>query len=371
MKVAGSVAFRCAEADHIAVTYLNLPSCETSSMLLKTADRKDTTIAELEQLAVVAPANRKADIEQELRNIRSGLRGEQEAAYQIDFHLKESKRTVVIHDLRLDIAGRIAQIDHILIHRTLNVFVLETKHLHAGIKITEEGEFLRWSDYRKTYEGMASPFAQNDRHIAVLKDAFAQIEMPSRMGFRLSPTFVSFVLVSPNARVDRPKRFDTSRIIKADVILDALERKIDKEPFLETLGSIGRYVSFETIVDIGRKLVALHKPAEFDFAARFATAKLNVAKEPLPVGPLTGSKFETFGDGAGDTECRNCHGKDLMILHGKFGYYFKCKSCAGNTPIRIACGRDGHKERIRKDARSFFRECDDCRTSKLFFTNPA
>jgi hypothetical protein len=340
-------------------------------MLLKMADRKDTAIAELERLAAVAPANRKADIEQELRNMRSGLRGEQEAAYQIDFHLKESKRTVVIHDLRLDIAGRIAQIDHILIHRTLNVFVLETKHLHAGIKITEEGEFLRWSDYRKTYEGMASPFAQNDRHIAVLKDAFAQIEMPSRMGFRLSPTFVSFVLVSPNARVDRPKRFDTSRIIKADVILDAVENKLDKLPLVETLSSIGRFVSFETILDIGRKLVALHKPAEFDFAARFATAKLNVAKEPLPVGPLTGSKFETFGDGAGDTECRNCHGKDLMILHGKFGYYFKCKSCAGNTPIRIACGRDGHKERIRKDARSFFRECDDCRTSKLFFTNPA
>jgi hypothetical protein len=109
-------------------------------MLLKMADRKDTAIAELERLAAVAPANRKADIEQELRNMRSGLRGEQEAAYQIDFHLKESKRTVVIHDLRLDIAGRIAQIDHILIHRTLNVFVLETKHLHAGIKITEEGE---------------------------------------------------------------------------------------------------------------------------------------------------------------------------------------------------------------------------------------
>src|SRR5437016_1060418 len=114
-------------------------------MLLKTADRKEAAIAELERLKVVAPANRKADIEQELRIMRAGLRGEEEAAYLIDFHLKESKRTVIIHDLRLEIGGRVAQIDHILIHRTLNVFVLETKHLHAGIKITEEGEFLRWS----------------------------------------------------------------------------------------------------------------------------------------------------------------------------------------------------------------------------------
>ena len=70
-----------------------------------------------------------------------------------------------------------------------NVFVLETKHFHAGLKITEEGEFLRWNDFRKTYEGMPSPFAQNDRHIAVLRDAFKQIDMPKRLGVRLSSTY--------------------------------------------------------------------------------------------------------------------------------------------------------------------------------------
>ena len=103
--------------------------------------------------------------------------------------MRDSKRSAVIHDLRLEIGGRVAQIDHLLLHRTLTVFVLETKHLHAGIKITEEGEFLSWNDYKKSYEGMASPFAQNERHIAVLRDAFDRVEMPTRMGVRLTPVF--------------------------------------------------------------------------------------------------------------------------------------------------------------------------------------
>src|SRR3546814_12221508 len=79
----------------------------------------------------------------------------------------------LIHDLRLEHGSRTAQIDHLLINRWMDVYVLETKHFHAGIKITEDGEFLRWNNYQKTYEGMASPLEQNERHIQVLKDVRA------------------------------------------------------------------------------------------------------------------------------------------------------------------------------------------------------
>lgn len=72
-------------------------------MLLKSADRKDEQIAELERLLSISPSEKKAKIEQELRNIRAGLKAEQEAAYLIDFHLKDSKNTLVIHDLRIEV----------------------------------------------------------------------------------------------------------------------------------------------------------------------------------------------------------------------------------------------------------------------------
>jgi len=125
------------------------------------------------------------------------MKGEQEAAYLIDFHFKDRESWIVVHDLRLEVNGRVAQIDHLLLHRCLDCYVLETKHFSSGMKITEDGEFLRWNHYRKTYEGMPSPLTQNDRHVAVLGDAFGKIEMPTRLGIRLSPTFYPFVLVSP------------------------------------------------------------------------------------------------------------------------------------------------------------------------------
>jgi hypothetical protein len=340
-------------------------------MLLKSADKKDEQIAELERLVSIAPTGSKARIEQELRNIRAGLKGEQEAAYLIDFGLRESRNTLVIHDLRFEIDGRVAQIDHLLLHRSLTVFVLETKSFHAGLKITEEGEFLRWNGFKKAYEGMASPVAQNERHIAVLKDVFDRVDMPTRLGLRLAPTFESYILVSPNARVDRPKKYDTSRVLKADMLMDALDKRFEKEGVFERLTSTAKLVSLETLEDIGRQLIARHQPVKFDYAAKFGLNKVAdpapVVEEPTPVAYIAVADQIKIDDRA---KCRGCESGNLSVQYGKYGYYFKCADCDGNTPTKIGCGKDGHKERIRKDGPKFFRECEQCKTSSLYFVNP-
>lgn len=337
-------------------------------MILKSVDKKDDQIADLERLGTIAPADRKAKIEQELRAVRAGLKAEQEAAYLIDFHLKDSKNTLVIHDLRLDVGGRVAQIDHLLLHRTLTVFVLETKSFHAGLKITDDGEFLRWNDYKKTFEGMASPVAQNERHVLVLKDAFKQLDMPTRLGMRLSPTFEPYVLVSPNARVDRPKKHETSRVLKADMLIDAIDKRFEKESVLETVAAMAKFVSTDTLQDIGRQLVRRHQPIKFDYAAKFGlsgmAATAPVVEEPAPAAYVADKGQTTEKPG-----CRSCSSEKLSIQYGKYGYYFKCADCDGNTPIKIGCGKEGHKERIRKDGSKFFRECEQCNSSALYFVN--
>ena len=308
-----------------------------------------------------APADRKRRIEQELRVVQAGVKGEQEAAYLIDFHFKDRESWVVIHDLRLEIDGRVAQIDHLLLHRCLDCYVLETKHFSSGMKITEDGEFLRWNHYKKTYEGMASPLAQNDRHVAVLRDAFDRIEMPTRLGVRLSPVFYPFVLVSPTARVDRPRKFDSSRIIKADALRDTINGLIDKTSVLNAIGSAARLVSVETLQEIGKQLVALHKPAAFDVAARFGITD----RESTPAPAM--SRVRIRGEKA---SCRACGSETLAIQYGKFAYYFKCTACGGNTPIKLTCGHAGHRERLRKDVARFYRECAECKSSSLYFVNP-
>lgn len=345
-------------------------------MIIKNADDKTSQIQQLEGLLNVANADQKNKITQELRNLRAGIKAEQEAAYLIDFDLSKSQNTLVIHDLRLEIGGRVAQIDHLLINRTLNIFVLETKHFHAGLKITEDGEFMSWNDFKKCYEGMPSPFAQNERHIAVLNDALARIDMPSKVGLRLSPVCHSYVLVSSKARIDRPKKFDTSRIIKSDMLTATLDKFFDKAGVLEVVGSLARCLSTETLEKVGQTLLRMHRPASFDYAAKFGIQQVQQLSPSVTVAPPVVAKPElapqvvaSSGKPADQHTCRECKSTKLSVQYGKYGYYFKCGDCDSNTPIKISCGKNGHKERIRKNGLKFYRECSDCGSSDLFFVN--
>lgn len=355
-------------------------------MLLKEADPKDQTIQELERLLGEGKGSRRKDIERELRIMKAGINGEKDAAYFIDFEYKASANWIVIHDLRLEVGDRVAQIDHLLMNRILECFVLETKHFKTALRITDDGEFERFDEYDKRWDGLPSPIAQNDRHIAVLRDAFATIDMPTRLGLRLAPTFINLVLVSPSARVERPKGFDTSKVIKADVLKSVLERDAPAG-VLDAIGSVARVVSSETLQDIGRKLLKLHRPKPMDVRARFgaATGELAAAGGTRGSGRLAqsdvagrpnarpGSTVVPSGILAREDDppprCKGCNGAKLAILYGS-SYYFKCADCGTNTPARVNCGQAGHRERLRKDGRNFFRECADCGTSVLYFINP-
>jgi hypothetical protein len=106
----------------------------------------------------------------------------------------------------LEINRRIVQIDHNFIRFYTGCLSTKTKHFNAAIKINGQGEFLRWNNYQKTFEGMPSLIAQNERHKTVLNDFFKQSEMPKRLGMKLIPKAECFVLVSNNARIDRQKQ---------------------------------------------------------------------------------------------------------------------------------------------------------------------
>jgi hypothetical protein len=130
---------------------------------------------------------------------RRGEKNEENAAYFLDFHLKDSQNWVVNHDLRIEHRGKAAQIDHLVVGRFLYMFVLESKSFSYGIETTPEGEFLRWNG--KAYQGIESPIEQNNQHI------FAMI------------TYRNVVLISPKSKIegnrrvgDRPKGGSEERL---------------------------------------------------------------------------------------------------------------------------------------------------------------
>jgi len=335
-------------------------------VLIKPMDDRAAELAELEHAVASLQGKAQQRAAADLRQRRAGLKGEQDAAYLIDFHYGASKHRAVIHDLRLEHAGRVAQIDHLIITRWLDCYVLESKHFHAGIKITEQGEFLRWNDFKRTFEGMESPLEQNQRHIAVLKDVMATLDLPVRLGLTIRPSFHSFVLVSGKARIDRPKTFDTGRVIKVDQIKSAISKDVDEESTLTTLASMAKMVSVDTVRNVAEQLVGMHRPVQWNIPKPSALPPSKSG--PAADGPSSLAQAPATSMMDGGPRCKRCGSHDGAILYGKYGYYFKCAGCSENTKIRFQC-QPGHKPKLRKAGDHFFRECAECGTSQQYFVN--
>ncbi len=113
-------------------------------MLIKAADDKQPQINALEALLARpdVDAQTRRRIEQEVRMIRAGASGERDAAYEIEFHLGANKNQMTVRDLRIEVDGRVAQIDRLIINRLLDVWVCESKHFAEGVAINEHGEWV-------------------------------------------------------------------------------------------------------------------------------------------------------------------------------------------------------------------------------------
>ena len=158
-------------------------------MQIKAADDKqpqlDALTALLARPDVGADTRRR--METEIRKVRAGAAGERDAAYEIEFHFGAESNRVTIHDLRLEVDGRVAQIDHLIIDRVLTVWVCESKHFSEGVAVDDYGEWTGF--YQRRPYGTGSPIEQNRKHIAVLNDVFAKrlVEPVKRRGFTIYP----------------------------------------------------------------------------------------------------------------------------------------------------------------------------------------
>ncbi len=85
---------------------------------------------------------------------------------------------MVLHDLRLECDGRVAQIDHLLMNRFLEIYVCESKRFAEGVAINDQGEFSAF--YGSKPYGVPSPVQQNKRHMVVLESVTSAMRAPNR-----------------------------------------------------------------------------------------------------------------------------------------------------------------------------------------------
>lgn len=259
-------------------------------MQIKAADSHEPDILALEGLLdrpdVPAPTRKRMDAE--IRQIRAGEKAERDAAYQIELYFGRSEHWATIHDLRIEVDGLVAQMDHVVINRLAEVWVCESKSFSEGVSINEHGEWSRWWHGRA--DGMASPIEQNRRHIHLLERAFGDglAPLPRRLGIApMKPRLRSLILVSDNARITRPKKKvdGLDEVIKAEQLKTRLFDAFDATGTL----AITRIIGKDGLDKFARGVAALHRPASIDWAARFglSSAARIEPSAALPPAPRT------------------------------------------------------------------------------------
>jgi hypothetical protein len=203
---------------------------------------------------------------------------------------------------------------------------------------------------------MESPIEQVQRHVSVLKDVFAtrQAVLPHRFGVQLKPTLKSLVVVSKRGRISRPAAgsqvdgLDT--VVKSDQIVSKMIKTSDQAGTRETFVALTKVVSSETLENLARQIVALHKPLRIDWAARFGLSpeppatllvdrlevhpqqlELTKSSNVVPIGSTVRAVCAACGRAASGAVVGYCRANALL-----FGGRIYCVSCQRRVTSRPA-----------------------------------
>lgn len=252
-------------------------------MILKDREGVAADIDRLEALLNHPGADRRSrlEIEDQIRRLKAGDRGERDAAYHMRVYFGDNPNWVVINDLRLEHDGLVAQIDHLVINRLLDFWLCESKHVSGGVKINEFGEFTAVQKGVPP-RAMASPIEQNQRHVRILQRIIdsGAVTLPKRLGLTIRPNLRTVVLIA-NGQISRPKQpvAGIETVIKCESFRDHVNREADRGNPLE----LAKLVSQDTLRAVGEQLVSLHRPVAFDWEQRFRlAAETPPAAKPRP-----------------------------------------------------------------------------------------
>jgi len=254
-------------------------------MLIKSPDDKKKRLRLLEELrrSDRLDERQKEWLHNEYRHLSPGAAGERDAAHYLDMSFSDSKNHAVLHDLRLEADGQIAQIDHLIVNRMLYFYLLETKTYRGSLHINEQGEFTAEYSGERRY-GIESPLEQSRRHETVLKKVLERLEITGRAG--TEPTFIHIVMVHPKAIIHRPPadKFDTSMVIKADQFSTWHKKFVDKLGVGSILPGMVNLRGRDTVKEWGEQLKGEHRPTNPLKLPDFMRPKVMVFTTP-PTSP--------------------------------------------------------------------------------------
>lgn len=314
-------------------------------------------------------------------------------AFYLRREFSETPDVFVFNDLCFQRSGETAQIDHLVLH-PFGMFLIESKSVTGTIHVNEQHEFDREFSSRRT--GMKSPVAQVRMQSALLKKLLDDEKQSLRRkvifgllqaGFHES-RFEHLVAISDQGVIKR-KGDPPVELMKADAVASRIAEFIEKRRRALGMKGILRYAlsdrkkqkqiddehmqpfTDQEITSIRDFLLSRHDGGRGLLVAE-ETESPKVASV-LDSSPVKDQRKQETNLSSAVPEyaycCQHCSSRKVEIVYGKYGYYFKCGACDGNTKIDFTCSSCEKKAKIRKSGKQFFWNCAQCGNDSSFFKN--
>jgi hypothetical protein len=307
--------------------------------------------------------------------IKAGDESEKQMAFYLKRAFQNEEKIIVLNDLRIIIDGEVAQIDHLVVH-AFGFIIIESKSVTSEVSINKYDEWCRI--YNNQKKGMPSPIKQAERQIEILKELLDnhahEIFKENFFNKLLKPKFSNynfdiFIAISDNGMIERENETQFDNIVKAEQITGKIKNLV-KHYYMENINPLRMVPHQEskvTLIERTAKFLAEKHQSLSIQEENLEKEKIVIEQSAEPI--IIKKKRVTQEEKPPQITCSKCQSLNIEIQYGKYGYYFKCLSCDGNTALKLKCKDSKCKPKLQKRKLVFHQVCDICGNKKLFFTN--
>ncbi len=236
-------------------------------MIFKQIDDKSKEIYTLKNLLKLSGSGaQKKLIAQDLKTLENGYQAEKDNAYYLDFAFEDGERNILLHDIRIEHKGRVAQFDHILITR-IGIILLESKSFTGSLTINNDNS-MTVTYGKNVVKTFPNPIEQNNRHMKVLNEFIKDnLEMSARFKLMGGVRIDSKVLIHPNTTVTNdnlPEGFERS-----DSFATKRLNEVESMSVVKVFGAVTTVLLREQTKALSELLIAHHKPIQFDYTKKY------------------------------------------------------------------------------------------------------
>jgi len=228
-------------------------------------ESSDDRQADITELMVLREETRdqkvRNTIDTHLKRIRAGLAGERNVAYFLQMAYGQDPDIFVLHNLRFETPRGVVQLDHVVITKKRQLYLLETKSMRTGIVRDKDGRWYQQygpeGQYRKP---MSDPIEQGMRHVDLVCEMLDEIESNIE-------EVIAVMIVMPDAKVEVERQQHEDFHIVAS---DRFKTWLDERPTIRSATTAVRrrrkgLMDDDQIFGVAARLDRAHCPIAYDW----------------------------------------------------------------------------------------------------------